>query len=235
MKKKIAILQSNYIPWKGYFDIIHQVDEFILYDDVQYTKNDWRNRNRIKTAQGVKWLTIPITRGGLGQRIMDVTTNKPDWGRSHWETIRQSYARAPYFRQYKTLFEPLYLDNKEASLSRINFNFIQTINEVLGIGTKLSWSMNYGGLDKQPTQRLVFLCKTAGADYYLSGPAAKDYLEEECFAQAGIQLAYIDYSGYPEYKQLHPPFTHQVSVLDLIFMCGPRAGDYIWGWRGSEG
>jgi len=235
MKKKLAILQSNYIPWKGYFDIMHQVDEFIIYDDVQYTKGDWRNRNLIKTRQGVKWLTIPVTRGDLNRRIIDVTVNKPDWARNHWQTIRQSYAKAPYFRKYQALFESLYMDNTEQVLSRINFNFIRAINEILGIKTKLSWSMDYGGLDKKPTQRLVFLCQQAGADYYLSGPAAQNYLDEECFARAGVELAYVDYSGYPLYPQFYPPFTHQVSVLDLIFMCGPRAGDYIWGCREDVG
>jgi WbqC-like protein family len=231
MKKKIAILQSNYIPWKGYFDIIHQVDEFVLYDDVQYTKGDWRNRNLVKTRQGVKWLTIPVAGGPVCRRIIDASASGASWRRKHWETIRWSYVRAPYFARYRAAFESLYLGTSETSLSAINFAFIRAINGVLGIDTKLSWSMDYGGVGEGATERLIFLCRRIGADCYLSGPAARNYLQEERFAEAGIELAYMDYTGYPEYDQLYPPFTHQVSVLDLIFTCGPQAGDFIWGWR----
>ncbi|HIP48251.1 MAG TPA: hypothetical protein EYG92_04705, partial [Lutibacter sp.] len=129
--KKIAILQSNYIPWKGYFDLINMVDEFILYDEVQYTKNDWRNRNKIQTKQGVQWLTIPVRQKELSQLIKDTKITDKKWGKKHWATIRQNYSKAKYFKEYKDIFEELYLNCEEQYLSQINYKFIVVINEIL--------------------------------------------------------------------------------------------------------
>ena len=138
--KKIAILQSNYIPWKGYFDLINMVDEFIFYDEVQYTKNDWRNRNKIKTPQGIQWLTIPVRQENLEQKIKDTKISDKKWNIKHWRTISQNYSKAKYFKDYKDIFEELYLTCDEEYLSEINYKFITTINEILGIKTKLRWS-----------------------------------------------------------------------------------------------
>jgi hypothetical protein len=225
MTKKIAILQSNYIPWKGYFDLINMVDEFILYDDVQYTKRDWRNRNRIKTPTNSMWLTIPV-RQNNPQKIKDTVVSYPNWNREHWKTIVQNYSQARYFSTFKDLFEKLYLDSSEQFLSQINYRFISTICEILGIITKLSWSTEYQ-LTEGRTERLVDLCKQARATEYISGPAAQAYLNEETFKREGISVRYIDYSGYPEYAQLYPPFDHKVSILDLIFNTGPKASTYM--------
>jgi hypothetical protein len=225
MTKKIAILQSNYIPWKGYFDLINMVDEFILYDDVQYTKRDWRNRNRIKTPTNSMWLTIPV-RQNNPQKIKDTVVSYPNWNREHWKTIVQNYSQARYFSTFKDLFEKLYLDSSEQFLSQINYRFISTICEILGIITKLSWSTEYQ-LTEGRTERLVDLCKQARATEYISGPAAQAYLNEETFKREGISVRYIDYSGYPEYAQLYPPFDHKVSILDLFFNTGPKASTYM--------
>ena len=226
--KKIAILQSNYIPWKGYFDIINMVDEFILYDDMQYTRRDWRNRNQIKTAGGVKWLTIPVdTKGKFFQKINETKVSGSQWAADHWKTIRFSYAKAPFFKQYESLFETLY--QKAAGmeyLSHINHLFLTEICAALGIDTKITWSSDYPLADGK-TERLAELVKSAGGDYYLSGPAAKDYIVDEVFEKAGIELRYMDYAGYPEYPQLHGDFTHNVSILDLLFLTGPDAPRYM--------
>ncbi len=226
--KKVAILQSNYIPWKGYFDIIGLVDEFILYDDMQYTRRDWRNRNQIKTAGGLQWLTIPVdSKGKFFQKINETRVTGGGWAADHWKAIRYCYAKAPYFKTYEPLFASLYERAAEMELlSHINHLFLTEICSLLGIGTKITWSSDYPLADGK-TERLAALVKSAGGDWYLSGPAAKDYIVDEVFETAGVQLRYMDYSGYPEYPQLHGEFTHNVSILDLLFMTGPDAPKYM--------
>lgn len=225
--KKIAILQSNYIPWKGYFDLINMVDEFILYDDVQYTRRDWRNRNIIKTPTGPFWLTIPVeVKGKYYQNIKDTLISDHEWNRKHWKTIVSNYTKAPHFKDYCSLFEDLYLGSGESYLSQVNYRFLTAICQLLGIKTKISWSMDYR-LREGQTERLIDLCKQAGATEYISGPAAKNYIDENLFKAEGISLRYIDYSGYPEYPQLYPPFEHRVSIIDLIFNTGSDAKKYM--------
>lgn len=225
--KTVAILQSNYIPWKGYFDLINLVDEFILFDDMQYTRRDWRNRNAIKSQNGTTWLTIPVeVKGKYFQKIKDTVVSDSLWNRQHWKTIIHCYSKARYFSDYRELFEDLYLGSDEKYLSRINYRFLKAICDTLGIRTRLSWSMDYHLLEDK-TERLVDLCKQAEATRYISGPAAKSYINEDLFKREGIELQYMDYVGYPEYKQLYPPFEHAVSVVDLIFNEGPDATRYM--------
>jgi hypothetical protein len=225
--KKIAILQSNYIPWKGYFDMIRMVDEFILYDDMQYTRRDWRNRNKIKTPNGLAWLTIPVeVKGKYFQKINETIISEPGWAKDHWATIKQFYSKTKYFKDYKDLFEQFYLNTSEPLLSLVNYELIRIINEILGIKTKISWSGDYE-LAEGKTERLLSLVQQAGGTDYISGPAAKDYIVDSFFEEAGIKLSWMDYSGYPEYTQLYPPFEHGVTVLDLIFNEGSEAISYM--------
>ena len=227
MSKTIAIVQSNYIPWRGYFDLVNSVDEFVLYDDVQYTIRDWRNRNIIKTPNGPLWLTIPVeVKGRYFQKLKDTTISDPTWGRKHWASITHSYSRAKYFSRHRELFEELYLRADEKLLSQINYRFIVAICRILGISTTISWSMDYN-LMGDKTERLVHLCKQAGATEYLSGPAARAYLNEALFERGDIAISYMDYSDYREYTQLYPPFQSQVSIIDLIFNEGPDATNYM--------
>lgn len=209
--------------------MIRYVDEFILYDDVQYTKNDWRNRNKIKTRNGAKWITIPVSQKSLSQRICEITVVNSYWRKKHWKFISQCYSKAKYFKDFKDVFEVLYLGSDDLYLSQINYMFIKAINKVLGINTMISWSMDYH-LAKGRTERLVDLCKQAGATEYISGPAAKHYMAEELFSQENIAVHYIDYSDYPKYNQLFPPFTHLVSVIDLIFNEGPNSLKFMKGF-----
>ena len=225
--KKIAILQSNYIPWKGYFDMIRMVDEFIIYDDMQYTRRDWRNRNKIKTINGLAWLTIPVeVKCKYNQRINETVISDPAWAKDHWATIKQFYSKAKYFKNYKDIFEHFYLNTNDLLLSHVNYELIRIINEILGIKTKISWSSDYMLTDGK-TERLLNLVSQAGGTEYISGPAAKDYIVESFFEDAGIKLSWMDYSGYPEYTQLFPPFVHGVTVLDLIFNEGEGAINYL--------
>lgn len=226
--KKVAIVQSNYIPWKGYFDIIAYVDEFILYDDMQYTKNDWRNRNQIKTPQGVQWLTIPILiKGKSGQKIREAMIDERiDWAGKHWKTLAQNYRRAPYFSTIASWLKPLYREESFLYLSQLNRRFIEAICRYLGIKTIVSNSWDYtlvGG----KTERVANLCAQAGGTEYISGPAARDYIDESVFKDMGIKLTWFDYSGYPQYPQIWGEFTHGVTILDLLFNCGEGAHHYM--------
>jgi len=227
--KRVAIVQSSYIPWKGYFDLIASVDEFVLYDDAQYTKRDWRNRNRIKTPSGLHWLTIPVVvKGRFDQRVRDTHVADQRWREQHWRSIRANYARAPHFGAYKDALESLFLEVTDDRLSTINGHFLTGLCAMMGIHTRLSWSMDYALADER-TARLVGICRQAGADEYLTGPAARGYLDETQFQTAGIAVRYADYSGYREYPQLYPPFEHQVSAIDLLVHVGADARSYLRG------
>jgi hypothetical protein len=229
--KRVAIVQSNYIPWKGYFDLINRVDEFILYDEVQFTRRDWRNRNRIKTPHGVQWLTIPVeSKGRYRQRIRDTVVCDNHWRREHWATLRHCYSRSPWFGQLAGPVEQLLLGSESRYLSEINHSWLCALCDILGIRTRLSWSEAYRSAADDPTGRLLEICAEAGAVEYLSGPAAKAYLKEDTFSRAGVRVTWMDYSGYPEYPQLYPPFDHYVSVLDLLFMTGCEAPAYLKGY-----
>lgn len=230
---KVAVLQSNYVPWKGYFDIIHDVDLFVFYDDNQYTKNDWRNRNKLKGPGGAQWLTIPVG-DGLDRLICEVTLPSNGWQAKHWRTIEQLYAKSPFFRHYRPLFEPVFLGQTWTHLSDLNQHLIRLIASELGISIRFADSRSFD-LQGSKQDRLLDLLAKVGATSYLSGPAAKDYIDESRFAASGIELQWKSYSGYPEYPQRHPPFDHAVSVLDLLFTCGPEAPRYIWGWRSARG
>ena len=226
MSKKIAMSQSNYIPWKGYFDLINQVDEFIFYDDVQYTNQDWRNRNKIKTAKGVTWLTIPVGKN-TNRLIFEVEIKDHRWQKKHWGTILNNYRTAPYFKEYRNFFEEIYLNTVWTNLSDLNQHIIKSIStEILDITTIFDDSRKYN-LSGEKEKRYIPLLKQIGTTEYLTGPSAKNYLTEEMFEKEGIKLTWMDYSGYSEYHQLFPPFKHEVTILDLIFNEGPNAKHHL--------
>jgi len=184
--RKVAILQSNYIPWKGYFDIINLADIFILYDQAQYTKNDWRNRNLIQTSQGAQWLTIPVKQTSLkDQRINETVVANNVWRKKHWKSLQNNYNKSKYFKQYSPYFYELYLEDDEQYLSKINYKFIKLINKLIGISTEIVWSSDYT-LVKGKTERLVKLCQDTHATQYISGLSAKSYLDSELFNEIGI-------------------------------------------------
>ena len=225
--KRVAIIQSNYIPWKGYFDIIRKVDAFVLLDDVQYTRRDWRNRNLIKTAQGLQWLTIPVdVKGKFDININQVQVADATWALDHWNKIRHSYSKAPCFKEFAPLVEEAYTSLKETSLSKINFHFIQAINAILEIPTPVLWSHDFVASSEKST-RLLDICKQLNATCYVSGPSAKNYLQTSLFNQQGIEVEWMNYAGYPPYRQLYGDFQHGVSVLDLIFNEGRDAKKYL--------
>ncbi|HTH57357.1 MAG TPA: WbqC family protein [Cyclobacteriaceae bacterium] len=219
--KKILITQSNYIPWKGYFDAINQVDEVILYDEAQYTRRDWRNRNVIKTAQGTAWLTIPVqVTGRYFQKISEVKISEKKWNEKHLKTLNANYARAQHFKELKEFTEHLYVNAVMDYLSEINFWFLTEISKWMNVKTPIQFCDSYPAEQKNPTERLVAISKQRGASHYYTGPAAKVYLEEDRFVQENIEVCYLDYDDYPEYPQLFGRFSHNVTILDLLFNTG---------------
>ena len=223
--KIIGIVQPNYIPWKGYFDMIRLVDEFILLDDVQYT-HDWRNRNLIKTKHGLKWLTVPVKATCLHTKIKDVKAVSTCWRRKHWHAIVHNYARAKYFDLFEERLKELFLHHDEIHIAQIDHAFLVAINEWLGITTPLTFSSSYN-TDGRKNEKIVNLCRQANATAYLTGPAAMAYLDVNILKNAGIDIHWMDYSNYSEYGQRFPPFEHRVSILDLILNEGPNALNYL--------
>lgn len=223
---KVAILQSNYIPWKGYFDIINSVDFFVIYDEVQYTKNDWRNRNMIKTAEGTSWITIPSFQKNLSQKINETTVCLKDWNKKHLKTIEYTYAKASCYKEFKAFFEELYLNVPSDNLSEINIYFLKNICKILDIKTTFVNSADLNLIEGK-TERLVDICQKLNATSYVSGPAAKNYLNESLFHNSNIDVEWIDYSNYPVYPQLYGEFNHYVSIIDLILNTGKQANTFL--------
>lgn len=225
---KCAVLQPNYIPWKGYFDIIAKVDYFVIYDDVQFTRRDWRSRNVIKTNHGPLWLTIPVNvKGKYHQLISETMTADSKWIRSHLNSIKFAYAGAAFFKEVFPKVEDWYkqLEN-ETSLTKINTILLKNICAYLGIQTHFLLSSELQKSEDRNV-RLIEICQHLKCDSYLSGPAAKFYVDEDLFAQSGIKVEWITYDGYPPYRQLHGEFDHFVTVLDLLLNEGPQSKNYL--------
>lgn len=226
-EKRVAIVQSNYVPWRGYFDLIASVDEFILLDDVQYTRRDWRNRNRIKTPQGTRWLSIAVNvRGRYSQAICETEVADSGWAQRHWRTLDQNYREAAGYEDSGNFLKELYASAPTTYLSEINRHFLGAVCERLDIETPLTLSLDYGAVGAK-SERLVDLCRKADANVYVSGPSAKAYLDEKQFEAAGITVSWFEYGPYPNYDQVHPPFDPQVSVIDTLLCTGKQAAQYV--------
>jgi hypothetical protein len=225
----VVILQPSYIPWRGYFAQIRKADLFIFYDDVQYDKHGWRNRNQIKTAQGKQWLTIPVHSRGVteGIPIKDVRIDwSRPWGKSHMKALTFAYNKAPHFKHYLPLLESFY-DRRDECLADFTIETTVLLSRELGItSTRFLRSSELPGIHGVKTDRLIKILEQVGAQHYISGPSARDYIEKEKFDEAGITLEYIEYN-YLEYPQLHPPFDPYVTILDLLFMAGKDALNYM--------
>jgi hypothetical protein len=225
----VVILQPSYIPWRGYFAQIRRADLFIFYDDVQYDKHGWRNRNQIKTAQGKQWLTIPVHSKGVteGIPIKDVRIDwsKP-WGKAHLKALTFAYNKTPHFQEYLPLLESFY-SRRDECLADFTIETTIALSRELGIAsTRFLRSSGLPGIHGVKTDRLIQILKHVGARHYISGPSARDYIEKEKFDEAGITLEYMEYN-YPDYPQLYPPFDPYVTILDLLFMEGKDALNHM--------
>lgn len=227
--KSIAILQSNYIPWKGYFDLIAAVDEFVIFDDVQFTRRDWRNRNKIVIDGRVHWLTIPVaSKGRFDAAIQEMEVSEPDWTAKHWRSIQHAYRKAPFYKDIAPLLEDLYTRaGALKKLTEINEMFLRALAGHLGLTTAFSRSSDVPRIAADPTGRLVEICVARKAREYISGPAARSYIENGQFEAARVALRYANYSGYPIYAQRLEPFEHGVSVIDALMCCGADARSHL--------
>lgn len=224
---RVAILQSSYIPWKGYFDIINMADLFIFYDNVQFTVRDWRNRNLIKTNKGVMWLTVPCGEK-INSLIYEIELKDNIWQKKHWRSISYNYKRALYFKKYSDFFEDFYLNHVWTNLSDMNQYLIKKIaTEILSFTTLFDDSRNYDLEEVEKASKVLEILEKAKATSTIIGPSAKNYLDDDFFEKRNIKVTWMDYSGYPEYRQLYPPFVHEVSIIDLIFNEGPNARKYL--------
>jgi hypothetical protein len=223
---KVCILQPSYIPWRGYFHQILKADVFVFYDDVQYDKHGWRNRNRIKTPNGSCWITIPVHTKGVVDQGVTINEVKIDWTKKwndkHWRAISMSYGKAPFFGQYESLLQSLYARHDEY-LADFTISTTEALARALGIEhTKFMRSSMMRGIAGSKTERLISILTQIGCTHYISGPSAQDYIDHGEFAKAGISVEFMTYD-YPEYPQLHPPYDANVSIIDLLLMMGPDA------------
>jgi len=221
--KVAAIHQPNYLPWLGYFYKIINCDIFVFLDNVQYEKNSFTNRNKIKTSQGAAWLTVDIiTKGHHGQLIGEVAiNNNVSWNERHWKTINQNYSKAPYLESYKAVFESVYQEHWE-KLADLNKHIIVSICKILGIADIKFLNAFDLDVSGKGTELLVNICKAVGADTYLSGFGGAKYMEEDKFREAGIELKYYDFK-HPVYHQLWGDFIPNLSIIDLLFNEGERS------------
>jgi len=220
---RVAIIQPNYISWRGYFDFFKQVDTFILYDDVQYTRRDWRNRNIIKTPDGPQWLTVPVDDSNRSALINEIKIKDNGWQERHLKQIRQAYSNAPYLHEVMGILEESFEEERE-SLSILNERLIRNILEYLGIRVNVINSSDIGYACMRSTERLVALCKAEGATAYLSGEAARNYLKPEEFGD--IRVLWHKYKE-KVYPQLWGDFLSRVSIIDTLMCCGRKTADII--------
>jgi WbqC-like protein family len=225
----VVILQPSYIPWRGYFDQIRRADLFIFYDDVQYDKHGWRNRNQIKTLHGKKWLTIPVNSkgvtGGIPIRDVRIDWSKP-WADTHLKSLMTAYSKAPYFKEYFPLLESIY-QRRDEFLADFTIASSIALAQELGItSTRFMRSSEMPDIEGRRTDRVIHILKRVGATHYLCGPSASSYMEPEKFNDAGIPFEYMQYN-YPEYLQLYPPYDPYVTIMDLLFMTGRDAYKYL--------
>lgn len=227
---KVVIIQPSFLPWRGYFHLIQRSDIFVFYDDVQYDKHSWRNRNQIKTPNGPQWITVPVlTKNKFGQKINEIEINNSNkgWQRKILGSIFLNYKKAKFYDRYIPVVDNI-LSKEWPSLCALDVYATKKICEILGIKAQffISSELNVSG-DK--ISRLINICKKLGGTHYISGPSAKNYLKDtEEFTKNGIKLEFHDYN-YPEYTQLYGKFEPAVSIIDLIFNCGDESPEYIWG------
>lgn len=226
----VAITQPSYIPWRGAFHLIQRSDVFVFFDDVQYTRRSWRNRNRIKGPRDVRWLSVPVHSRGLhreGTPIHRIAIDwEQDWARSHREKIKQCYLEAPCYRSYEALLDRLYA-GRPALLADFTIETTVALARELGIRHTRFLRSSELTVSGEKTERVLAILREVGATHFINGPTARAYTDEALLRRAGLSLEYMRYD-YPPYPQLHEPFTPEVSILDLLFMVGKAAPRYIW-------
>ena len=228
---KGVILQPSFLPWRGFFDLIYRSDVFVFLDDVQYDKGSWRNRNRIKTAQGTSWITVPVkTTGKLGQKIKNTEISQTTpWKKKILDSILFNYRKAPHFGAYFPSLSRVF-EKEWNYLSDLDISLTKEIIGFLGLERKLVVSSHMEIEAGEKNERIINICRRLGIDHYITGPSTKAYVDEKLFLKNEITLEYMTYY-YPPYEQLYGKFEPQVSVIDLLFNKGDESHRFIWGAR----
>lgn len=217
----VAVHQPQYLPWLGYFDKMRRADVFCYLNDVQYKKNEWQNRNRIKTAQNWQWVTVPV-RYHFPEKINEVRINQAvDWRKKHLQALITNYSRAPYFKEYIPIFEDTFSREWEF-ISELNIHLIESLKGLLDMGEIPSVLSSDFKLSEEPTDRLIDICKALGADTYLAGKGGADYMDLERFEKNKLKVMIQEFA-HPVYPQLFDGFQSHLSIVDLLFNCGPES------------
>ena len=217
------------MPWKGYFDIISSVDYFVFFDICQYTRRDWRNRNRIKVLNGGNWILVPVqVKNKFDQKINETLVSDSNWAQKIWNKVEYNYKNAPFYNFVKdNLYENVMKKIDSPFLSVVNQTLIEIISkEFLFINTEFRKAEDFNIVDDK-NMRLINIVKELGGSEYVSGSAAKAYIKNDLFDLHNVKLTYMEYNGYEEYEQLHGDFDHFVSIIDLLMMKGPDAKNYL--------
>ncbi|MBC8550944.1 MAG: WbqC family protein [Candidatus Brocadiales bacterium] len=222
----IAIHQPQYLPWLGYLDKIDKADVFVILDNVQFKKNEWQNRNRIKTAQGCQLITVPVLYR-FPEKIDEVRiNNKENWSRKHLQALITNYSKSTYFDNYKSFFEDIF-SRSWNRLVDINIEIIQFLISALNLKTKLVMASDLK-LREEPTERLIDICKTLNGNKYLAGKDGNKYMNLELFDKEGIEVIFQDFK-HPVYNQLFGDFEPYMSAVDLLFNCGENSLEILRG------
>ena len=225
IKLIVAVHQPQYLPWIGYFDKMRRADVFCYLNDVQYKKNEWQNRNRIKTAQDWQWLTVPV-RYRFPEKINEVQINNTtNWSKKHLQALITNYSRAPYFKAYISIFEDIFSKEWEF-ISELNIHLIERLRNALQLQEKTTVISSEFTLREEPTDRLIDICKALGADTYLAGQGGAGYMDVARFEKNGLKVIVQDFK-HPVYPQLFKDFQSHLSIVDLLFNCGPESMDMI--------
>jgi len=230
----VGALQPGYLPWAGFFDQVFHADLFILYDDLEYTRKSWRNRNRVKGPRGPLWLTVPVL-AAPGRKIREVRIDdRGGWRDRHWRTLEHCYARAPHFSRYRETFREIYRQGWE-SLCDLDVRLIEALLDAFGIRTPVVRASRLGleqgfqrtrPADHVATRRVVHFMQALGANRFLEGQAGRNYLREDLLRDAGIAVGYQAYVHRP-YAQRFGPFVPHLSAVDLLFNCGPCSLEFL--------
>ena len=222
----ITIHQPQYLPWLGYLDKIDKADVFVILDNVQFKKNEWQNRNRIKTAQGCQWITVPVLYQ-LPEKINEVRiNNKVNWSRKHLQALITNYSKSTYFDNYKSFFADIFSHSWDR-LVDINIEIIKFLISALELKTKLVTASDLK-LREEPTERLIDICKTLNGNKYLTGKDGNKYMNLELFDKEGIEVIFQDFK-HPVYNQLFGDFEPYLSAIDLLFNCGDNSLEILRG------
>ena len=220
----VCIRQPGYLPYTGFFKKIQSSDIFVLLDDVQFEKNDWDNRNKIRTSEGDMWLTVPVIHK-FGEKLNEIKISKnQDWNKKHLKAIQINYQKASFFEKYWNEIKDI-IDQDWEKLIDLNLALIQYFNSKLKITNKMIRSSDLK-INDQGSEKLLKICKTLNADIYLSGELGKKYLNEDIFHDSGIKIMYEKFI-HPEYSQVYKPFIPNLSVMDLLFNEGDNASEII--------